>query len=60
MVIKRFEVSDDQLDRLTKIAVEHSRLSAEYGRKETSDERREEIILRIKELRAERARILQS
>ncbi|GIM45925.1 hypothetical protein DNHGIG_14740 [Collibacillus ludicampi] len=61
MVTKRvFEVSGDQLDRLTQIAVEHSRLAAEYGRKDTSVERREEIIIRIKELRAERASLLQN
>jgi hypothetical protein len=40
--------------------MEHTRLAAEYGKKETTAERREEIILRVKELRAERARILHS
>jgi hypothetical protein len=46
-------------ERLVHIENELTRLAAEYGRKETSGERREEIILRIKELRAERAQIMQ-
>jgi hypothetical protein len=59
-VKKIWTLPDDQHQRLVEIAIEHTRLAAEYGRKETSDERREEIIVRINELRAERSAILQT
>ncbi|GIM46998.1 hypothetical protein DNHGIG_25470 [Collibacillus ludicampi] len=55
--MNRIYKSDDQ--RLVEITSEHSRLSAEYGARGTTSERKEEILVRINELRAERSAILQ-
>ncbi|WP_018130977.1 hypothetical protein [Effusibacillus pohliae] len=49
---------EDQHKRLVEIAVEHSRLAAEFGRSDTPEQRKAEIWQRIEELRRERAAIL--
>lgn len=55
---KLWNLPDDQLKRLREIGQEHTRLAAEFGRKETPYERREQIWKRIEELQKERTAIL--
>lgn len=56
---KLSRLPDDQLKRLSKIAKEHTRLAAEFGRGETTYERKLFIWQRIEALKEERLSILE-
>lgn len=49
---------EDKSKRLEEIAVTHIKLAVEVSKRSTSKERREDILKKIKELRAERETIL--